>query len=771
MTRKLIPLVFILIYSMGLFAQVEDVPLGQWRDHLPYRSIKHIAETKDKIYAASDAGVLVVDIADNSSRRFSTIDGLSDVGVTALGASPEGNVVLIGYETGVMDIIVDGSIHHVYDIFRSNVIGDKSINHFMFYNERCYISTGFGIVEYDYNKQEVRETYLIGKNGAYTFVNRTHFFQDTLWAATKIGLYRAPFASFLYNPNNWSQDTTLPDSAKNYNIVSSVGNELMVNVNDPFFRKDTLYSRLNGKWGINPFRLGEDNNSIESYGDKVVISASTSVEVYNSDWSVIRREFTIDGTKNLVPLSAIYGNNDIIWIGDRSNGLIKNQGPFQNDEINLGGPASNASFNVFYDQKKVLLTGGGHSNWFPFGLAAEVSQLDETGFWTIFNENNIDSLKSVRDITSVSIDPNDDEHFFASSLNYGIFEFKNNQLINNYNQHNSILDTVSGGICFVSDVKYDENGNLWILNSLVDKPIVMLSSEGSWHSFLVLNNGNKFQTGRLTISTSGHLWVTSATGGLLVYNPGENLTSPLDDEFRVFTASPGNGNLPDNITNCAIEDQEDQMWIGTRLGLRVFYNSANVFSASFADAQDIFIQQDGQTQILLENENVTWMAIDGANRKWIATGGSGTFFMSSDGTNELGHFTVENSPLFSDNVNSLCINGKNGEVLMATGKGLIGYRGSATDGGKNFGDVYAFPNPVTADYSGLIAITGLVDGTNIKITDTAGNLVYETVSTGGQATWNGQTLNGNRASMGVYFVAASGNDGEEKAVTKILFLR
>ena len=763
---------FVFFFLNGFFTQVmsQDVPIGKWRDHLPYRTIKHLAETQNYLYAASNSGVIRVDLEDNSAQRFSTVEGLVDVEVSAMEASPDGSTLLIGYKSGVIDVVLDNRIIHVYDVFRSSVIGDKTINHFLFYNNLCYISTGFGIVSYDYKNLETRETFLIGENGDYVFVNQTHFFQDTLWAATNEGLYRAPYASFLYNPSSWARDTTLPDSAKPYNMVSSLGNELMVNVYSPFFRQDTLYSRVNGKWGINPFRIGESNKSIESYGDKVIISASTSVEVYDTDWSIIRREFSFGESMGISPEIAKFGKNDILWIGDDRYGLGKNFETNSTEVINLGGPSSNRAFNVFYDNDLVFVTGGAHAeNWFTLKQQAEFSYFKENK-WSVFNRNTLDTFKSVSDVTSVSVDPNNSQRYFVNSLNEGIFEFIDDKLVNNYTPKNSLLDTARG-ICFVSDLKFDQDGNLWILNSLTNNPIVMLSSTGTWHRFPVSINGETFQTGRLTFSDEGYLWITSPTGGLLVYDPGNDLTLPSDDRYRQFTASPGNGNLPDNETYCAIQDKDGQIWIGTRVGLRTFSNSSNAFSSSYADAQDILIQSDGQTKILLENENLPWIAVDGANRKWVATRNSGAFLLSADGAQELAHFTVENSPIFSNYINSLAINGKTGEVLMATDKGLIGYRGEVTEGGNNFSDVYAFPNPVKSNYTGVIAIRGLTDGASIKITDTGGGLVHETTSQGGQATWDGNNLQGQRAFTGVYFVVAQSKNGEERVVTKILVLR
>ena len=75
------------------------------------------------------------------------------------------------------------------------------------------------------------------------------------------------------------------------------------------------------------------------------------------------------------------------------------------------------------------------------------------------------------------------------------------------------------------------------------------------------------------------------------------------------------------------------------------------------------------------------------------------------------------------------------------------------------------------DYTGLIAIKGVVSNANVKITDTYGNLVYETTAEGGQAIWDGYNFDGNLAVSGVYLVFVTDSDGDETMATKILIIR
>jgi hypothetical protein len=136
----------------------------------------------------------------------------------------------------------------------------------------------------------------------------------------------------------------------------------------------------------------------------------------------------------------------------------------------------------------------------------------------------------------------------------------------------------------------------------------------------------------------------------------------------------------------------------------------------------------------------------------------------------INNFRAENSPLISNSVTGVAINEKSGEVFMATDKGLISYKGTATKGNADFTDVYVYPNPVRPNYEGNITITGLVENTIVKITDVSGNLVFETKSLGGQAIWDGHNFNGTRVSTGVYLVFLSSEDGEKTCFTKLVFI-
>lgn len=144
--------------------------------------------------------------------------------------------------------------------------------------------------------------------------------------------------------------------------------------------------------------------------------------------------------------------------------------------------------------------------------------------------------------------------------------------------------------------------------------------------------------------------------------------------------------------------------------------------------------------------------------------------VSADGMQTIHNFNAMNSPLLSNNVRSLAINAENGDVFIGTDKGICSYRADATNTTETTEDAFVYPNPIRANYTGLIAFKGIPNNCNVKIVDVSGNLVYETTANGGQATWDGNLINGERAATGVYYALCKGSGKKEKAKLKFVLI-
>jgi hypothetical protein len=304
-------------------------------------------------------------------------------------------------------------------------------------------------------------------------------------------------------------------------------------------------------------------------------------------------------------------------------------------------------------------------------------------------------------------------------------------------------------------------------NNLAPKPLSVLKADGTWQSFSLPCTP---ETGILNIAVDafGYKWLTTINSsvGPIVFDEGD-FDNPDDDRCMVINTS--NSVLPTNEVNTVEVDLDGAVWLGTRLGAAVF--QCNPLDNECPGTLP-FVEVDGFGANLLEDQDVRTIGVDGANRKWFGTG-TGIFVMSPEGNEQIANFNAENSPLFDNNIVDIAFDHQTGEVFIGTLKGLVSYRGDATEGGGfHQSDVTVFPNPVRPDYDGPIAIKGLARDATVKITDISGQLVFETQALGGQAIWDGRDYNFRKANSGVYLVfATSRNSGNpDVAIAKILLL-
>jgi hypothetical protein len=123
---------------------------------------------------------------------------------------------------------------------------------------------------------------------------------------------------------------------------------------------------------------------------------------------------------------------------------------------------------------------------------------------------------------------------------------------------------------------------------------------------------------------------------------------------------------------------------------------------------------------------------------------------------------MENSPLISNEIQDIQLNNKTGELFIITPRGLLSYRTDASYEDPDYADVQVFPNPHRPEMGVPITIQGIKYNSDVKITDVAGNLVYQTTSNGGTAAWDGKNIQGERVKTGVYLIWTASNNVDAK---------
>jgi hypothetical protein len=707
------------------------------------------------------------------------VNGLSDIGVTSVSYSDEYSTVVITYENANIDLIQRNEIINIPDIKRKPILGKKSINKAIVKERYAYLCCGFGIVVLDLMKNEVKDTYYIGNQGASVDCYDLTFSPDSIFVATESGVYKASRTHpNLSNYAAWTKDESMIHPDLKYNAIEYFQGKVFVNFPGPVYSSDTMFVYNGSSWDYYDSSNTSNRYNINAFGDYLVIPNGGFIDLLDKDLNEVSHVFTYffdekDHFPN--PMDAFVDNDMYIWIADQAYGLIKNWADWNNIQYMPEGPEVPKVFAMSSGgHRLVTVPGGRNLTWGNIWTAGSI-HIFEDEHWTNLNRSTSMVYDTVLDIMSVAVDPLDSKRVWAGSWGRGLLELYGTEVVEKWDTTNSTLRPPSGthnNEVKAGGLKFDSDNNLWITNSSATNVLSVRTSSGSWRSYNIgaLTTGaSGIDVGDLVIDAFNQKWMLLRGNKVLVFNDNNTIANPNDDKAKTLSGGSGYGAIPGTRVFSIAVDQEGLVWLGTDEGVVVFYTPENVFSNVNFDAQRIYVTQDGYTQYLLESEVVTSIAVDGANRKWFGTERAGVFLMSADGTKQIEHFTAENSPLLSNLISCIEIDHVSGEVFFGTDKGIISFKGTATGGGEDNTTVYAYPNPVESGYTGIIAVKGLVKNADVKITDIAGNLVYHTRAEGGQAIWNGLTMDGKRPGTGVYLVFISNDDGSETYVSKILF--
>jgi hypothetical protein len=767
MKKELFILIFICI---GIKGYSQNLPLGAWSAHLPWNKGVSVADAGSKIYCAAEDGLFSYDKNDNSLATFSKVNGLSDKGLTLIRYNLAHHVLFVAYDNSNIDLIYDNEISNITDIKRKNIVGSKAINDVTFVGSYAYLACGFGIVVLDLEKLEIKDTYYIGPNGGSINVSSLAFDGSNLFASTDSGVYRIN----INDPNiniysAWNQVLSVSPTIK-YSQVVFFNNKIYLRV-DRSNNNDSLLVYDYTNWTNTGIGFW-DMRKLQVSNNKLIVTATIDVKVFDTLQEI---RYANAFTYPCWMLDATYDNAGNLWIADNNKGLVKINSALEVAYYIPNGPRSSKCSEIKIENNQLWV---GHSyqgrKWSNL-YSSDGFSTYANNQWTTYDKNNLTSsivsLDSLYDFMALAVDSRNSNHVFFGSRGFGLLEVENGSIRNYYNEFNSTLQSAMGnpGSCQTGGIAFDDDHNLWVVNSTVNAPLSVLKTDGTWQAFsfpvnppyLNLSVSGAF-AGEILCDSYGQKWIDFNESGILVFDDKAG-------KYRFLNSEEGKGHLPNNDVRTMVEDRDGQVWIGTAEGVAVFYNPSSILTSSNFDAQQVLLFQGENYQYLLETEVVTSIAVDGANRKWFGTENSGAYLMSADGTKQILHFTEDNSPLLSNNVSAIGINQKTGDVFFGTERGICSYRGDATEGGETCEDYNVFPNPVRHEYHGPIAIQGLVANASVKITDLSGQVVYQTKAKGGLATWDGNNFSGERAKTGVYLVYVTNEDGSATCVTKMLF--
>lgn len=762
----------VLVLSIGFLGlaltSYSQIGMNQWRIHFSALKAIGITETSDNIYMACSNGVVRYDLEDNTLNQLTVTNGLSDLNISAI--SSNSSVVAVGYVNGNLDIIEGNTITNVPWIKAAEISGDKTVHNFYFDDRYVYVATGIGLIIFDNQKKEIKDTYYPYPDPV---VYDVTVYRDTIFAATDRGIYFAPKQRpFLNDYAQWEKKEDLPGTVVNstFTEIETFKDRLFFAYDGVPFNEDTIYYLENGV--LNYFGEPVSIQSLKADDDRLLISLFYSITVLDENLEQINLIFDYPNGSP-APEACVF-NGSHYWIADKNNGLVKAINSWDASSIFSNTPASDGSYRMDIQYGKVLVAGGGLTQNLINIYSQNGVYLFENETWKNYNYKTEPLIGEIADLDFISVainQQNTDEFAFSSFSEGGIKVVKDGSTISEvYTSSNSIIEDQAGKMA-IPDMKYDKDGNLWFINKGLE-PLKVITPDGAQYKFSLGNASKDKFPYRLIIDNEGNKWVAVTNVGLVAFNDNGTLSDPSDDQLRTLSASEGAGNLPSVFVKGLAQDADGEIWIGTEEGLVILYSRANLYDGGYGeyDANPILLEVNGEVERLLGDTYITAIAIDGGNRKWIGTNSSGVFCFSQDGSEEVYRFTTENSPLVSNNVFDIQVDQLSGEVYFATDKGLVSFRSDASLADNEFSEVTVFPNPVRPEFDGPITIQGLGYESDVKITDVSGNLIYQTVSNGGTVIWNGKTLQGDRVQSGVYLVWSGITTGKGKNVSKILFI-
>lgn len=757
-----ISLLFALLSGSVQAQSVLGTPVGQWTSFYSYNEVTDMVEDGTTFYVGTLSGFYTYNRNNGDIEAFNKISGMANPGVARLSHDITTGITVIGYQNSNIDLFKDNTFFNIPSLFLSQVSGNKDINDIVCKSGFAYIATGKGLIVVNLSRKEIRETVVFYDNNTEQRILGAAVSGNTIYVTTSNGVYRSALdnPSFIYY-GNWDKiDNGI------YTRIISQGDKLYL-LNDTeiaVYEANTLrpfYTHTRSIANIYPLS-----------GNRIGFSD------YTSNSTIPDNAYMLDASgqpADSIPqrkIVKVIESAGQVYVGEYKTGLRRKNGQEYTTYVPNAITDYQAADVYAYNGDFAVAHGGHRDNLNPIYNTSIYTIFKDNMFynlsWVSNNYNFIDFVRIIRDRKTGT--------YYSTAFRGGVSEMSAELSPREYRDVFEPRKGDPSGDIYTYGLALDSRDNLWVVNYGTDRLLKVKTPDGNWYSSSIIINpltsgqpaSLQGLVGDIVIDKSDNMWlVPFGTGGLIVYNVNGTVDNNSDDFYKVLQAGKGKGNLPSNNVQCVAVDKNDNVWIGTDIGIAVY--SCGYDIKQNCDADIPVIQNDDFPGYLFQEISITALAVDGANRKWVGTN-TGLWLVSEDGRQTIHQFTTDNSPLPSNNIRRINIDPMTGDVYIATDMGLVRYKGTATDGRESMEKpLEIYPNPVPSGFGGMIAINGLTENADVRIVDMNGQLVFRTTANGGQAVWDGRDYLGKRAQSGVYIVMVRSKDGVEKANGKIIF--
>jgi|GEM_PF-745887 len=776
---KKILLLSFCILSCWLGGNSQNVATGSWDIHLSYGNGTIACEGDGYVYVGNTSGFYSINQDNLTLKRYSTVNGLSDVGVSAMGYSTEAKCLIICYANGNIDLMKGDEIINIKDIINASSIIFKKILNVTIKGKLAYLASEFGIAVVDLEKEEVPSYVIFATTAGFEMAVRQVAVSNdgTIIAASDAGLFRYSGLGAFQDFGAWVR---YPDVfLGTYNAVVNHNGELYASysryLSNGLDNQDTIYKYNGTYWQAWDTIVGRTVRSMDVQNGKLSILLSPvtgytgTLVVKNADGTnhaYLHDDFLAQG------VNAFTDSKGVSWVTHSSLGVIRVWNFNERNFYYPDGPFASGSYRMKHNGKYLWVATGGTTNTFNNLYRVDgVLRLSNENKWDYFNLVSQPMMSNSYDYLDIALTENEDVVYTVANSG-AVYQISGNTVPSKFDSSNTngalikppLYSNVMG-----ASLSLDNNGALWMGMCYSGKPLAVKKADGTWKSFTIPGITLTDAVNVVTALDNGQIWLSVRGKGIFAIKH-DNYNNII--QVKNINTNTGSGELPSPYVHCITQDKDGEVWVGTETGFSIFYNPEAVFgNTGFNGVTPVVVANDGNNEKLLDGVFVRDIYVDGGNRKWMATYGAGAYLLSADGYTIQKHFLKSNSPLLSDNLLSVTGHPHQGNIYFGTDLGIISYRSDATQADDNFSEnVFAFPNPVRPENTGPVTISGLAQNAQIKITDISGQLIYQTQANGGTAIWNANSFGGKRAQTGVYLVFAASEDGSQKEVTRILII-
>ena len=767
MRRFIYTVIVLFIATISVFAKRNIAP-GEWQTIRSYNGITSIIPSKEKVYVVANGGMYSYDKKTKEVKPLSTLDGLSASAIEMVEYVESTKTLFIIHSDMTIDLVVEGMTFSDESIKDSEISG-KKVNSLKVDGDNVYISMNAGIVVYNTKKREVLDTYIIGDDGEYEAVYQTIVFNNDIYALmadrSHCSQRKIRVCKDGKNANDFNawESVALPitcpvDSVVVKTMDCSSGHVLLLT-------SEGLYALLgDGTWvDVSPRGIVPD--TIQVYKNRLTAITRWQVMAFHKDnlgdmkyrecWSKIA---VYDVDEDVV----WHDNEDGLRIADMSVDELK---ATVSEPIKFDGPSQNDYYSLEVVDGEIYLTGNDGYN-----TPVVVDYSKEGKWYNLRDSLKDDNLRFFRSGHVIAVDPTDKNHVMVPTW-WGIYEFYKDSLLRVHNKENASFFETSGTSCtYVECVWFDEENNVIATNPSSSGYLLhAMNKDGEWTA-LKHNNltGQRYARRHLKTKSGIDIVVFEYKPIGLGFVDMNGTTFDASDDKTKLVASfkyMEDGVMetfqPSYVFSVE-EDLKGDIWIATDQGPLIMKNVKGVFDGKESYVRPKITREDDSryADYLLASDKVRKIQVDGKNRKWIATEGNGLFLVSASGDKILENFTTKNSPLSSNAVMDIVYEKETGVLYIMTDTGLLMYATDSSFPEDDFDNVIVYPNPVRSDYDGDVEIKGLMDESNVRITDQRGMVIENGISKGGTYRFSARRSDGSRLPTGVYnvFVTTEADD-------------